>query len=544
MNIVHEAARPTSRSARGVTLLEALIALAVLAFGMLTFVALQAQLRMNADVSKQRSEAVRIAQEDIENFRSYGKLTSAADATRTGSLFSYEEVATATGQKASLTAVGQATNAVYTLTRTVTASTVADMKDVVVTVSWTDRSGTAQSVTLRTRIAESDPALAASLAIAPDGSPVRNALDRDIQVPLPAKNLGDGTSVIKPSSGSTIAYIFNNDTGLVTRRCESASNASVATNQFTTSTLASAGCTDIADGAYLVSGFVRFSTGNTPDEENANDVSPAGSSGSGGITVRMDLNGDVPPSGAVGAAALRGASGWPAITNGTSTMSPTGSYPALPECGAEALQTVIYDTPLSPPVTQVNDGITETFTETTVVAIIPQSLTIADTAEAKSAMAPFLGIPVAEASTRILNPSAPASPERYVGYACLVYPMATTTPRWYTGRVAIWPAGFTLGTSTSSEFKVCRYSSDYDLDGFVLSPSSAGSDVTAIDNTDHPYAYMQAAESLSNQNFLIIRARRTTGGGQAINCPTDASVEVDGRGGENYTDTGTVLHQP
>jgi hypothetical protein len=122
--------------------------------------------------------------------------------------------------------------------------------------------------------------------------------------------------------------------------------------------------------------------------------------------------------------------------------------------------------------------------------------------------------------------------------------MATTTPRWYTGRVAIWPTGFTLGTAASDQYKVCRYSSDYDLDGFVLSPNSSGSDVTAIDNTDHPYAYMQAAESLSNQNFLIIRARRTTGGGAAINCPTDAAVEVDGRGGENYTDTGTVLHQP
>ena len=51
-----------SRS-QGVSLFEALVALAVMAFGILGIVGLQMSLRQNADVSKQRAEAVRIALE-------------------------------------------------------------------------------------------------------------------------------------------------------------------------------------------------------------------------------------------------------------------------------------------------------------------------------------------------------------------------------------------------------------------------------------------------------------------------------------------------
>ena len=532
---------------RGATLLEALIALLVLAFGMLSFVALQAQLRQSSDGSKQRSEAVRIAQEDLENFRAYGKLTSAADATRTGAILSYEEVATATAAKTVLaSSVVATTNASYAVTRTVTPSTLAKMKDIITTVSWADRKGVSQQVALRTTISESDPALSATLAIAPNGSPVRNALNRDIQVPIPAKNLGDGTSVIKPTSGGSLAYIFNNDSGLITRRCTAASGSTTA--QLTTTTLASAGCTDIANGGgYLVSGFIRFSTGNTPDATNPNDLSPAPSPsvGSGGITARMDLNGDTPPAGTKGAASLRGSAGWSTVLNGISTMSPASSYPNLPECAAEALQTVVYTTPLSPPITQVNNGVTQSFSSTTVVAIIPQFIVIANTAASKTEMAPFLGIAAADAQTKILNPQAPSTPERYVGYTCLVYPQITTTPRMFTGRVVLWPTGFTFSTAPGTgNYKVCRYSADYNLNGYVLKPPASTADVTDIDNPEHPYTYMSASRSLSNQNFLIIKARKSTGGNPLIACPTDAAVEVDGTGGENYTDGTTALHQP
>src|SRR3990167_8768909 len=56
---------------RGVSLVEALIALAVMAFGMLAVVGVQSTMRLNSDLSKQRTEATRIASEEIERLRSF-----------------------------------------------------------------------------------------------------------------------------------------------------------------------------------------------------------------------------------------------------------------------------------------------------------------------------------------------------------------------------------------------------------------------------------------------------------------------------------------
>ena len=66
---------------RGVSLIEALVALAIMAFGMLGIVGMQSSLRTNADISKQRSEAVRIAQEVIEQRRAFWVLAAAAGVT-------------------------------------------------------------------------------------------------------------------------------------------------------------------------------------------------------------------------------------------------------------------------------------------------------------------------------------------------------------------------------------------------------------------------------------------------------------------------------
>ncbi len=59
------------RAQRGVSLVEAIVAMAVMAFGMMAIVGLQTTLRANSDVAKQRSEAVRIAEEAIETARAF-----------------------------------------------------------------------------------------------------------------------------------------------------------------------------------------------------------------------------------------------------------------------------------------------------------------------------------------------------------------------------------------------------------------------------------------------------------------------------------------
>jgi hypothetical protein len=353
-----------------------------------------------------------------------------------------------------------------------------------------------------------------------------------------AQNIGGGQSAYMPVAGGSIAYVFNNDTGMVASRCTGLSGV---TASLTAASLAGR-CTTIAGGAYLVSGFIRFSLDNAPDATSPNDIAPAGATASdGGVTMRVDVDRTSPPSGAQGTLTQLTAAYWPAITNGTGVSIGSGSpaYTA-PECFAQALQNVRYTKPVS--YSQTNNGNTTTVTTLSVVAAIPQTVT----SIAPASVAPWVGVAAGDATTQIVNPV--ATGERYVTYSCLMYPVdldnSATTSAAYTARVAIWPtdtAVWALGT-TAGSYKVCRYSADYDRDGGVRTVS--GSNVISIDNEEHTYAYLNAQRSLGNQNYLIVRARRTTGGGQPITCPTDAAVEVNGQGGENYTDESTVTHQP
>ena len=64
---------------RGISLIEAMVAVDVMAFGMLAVVGLQVTLRTNGDVSKQRAEAVRIAQQSIEDWRGISGIEANAD---------------------------------------------------------------------------------------------------------------------------------------------------------------------------------------------------------------------------------------------------------------------------------------------------------------------------------------------------------------------------------------------------------------------------------------------------------------------------------
>ena len=59
---------------RGFTLVESLIAFLVLSLGMLAVVRLQPELRQHAELARQRSEATRLAQLDIEGLRGFLQL--------------------------------------------------------------------------------------------------------------------------------------------------------------------------------------------------------------------------------------------------------------------------------------------------------------------------------------------------------------------------------------------------------------------------------------------------------------------------------------
>ncbi|HPO19087.1 MAG TPA: hypothetical protein PLO07_07820, partial [Rubrivivax sp.] len=77
--------------ARGMSLVEAIVAMAVMAFGMIAIVGLQSSLRQNSEIAKQRSEAVRIAEEAIEQWRAFSIM-----GTTSGASFGYGSIQTPT----------------------------------------------------------------------------------------------------------------------------------------------------------------------------------------------------------------------------------------------------------------------------------------------------------------------------------------------------------------------------------------------------------------------------------------------------------------
>ncbi len=494
---------------RGVTLLEALIALLIVALGLLAFTGLQARMRINSDIAKQRSEAVRIAQENMENLRAYGTLSGD---TSIANNFSYDAgiVNNAAAKAVLASSVSTATNTTYTVTQSVTASTSPGLKDLRVAVAWTDRENNPQQVVLRSVIGRSDPRLAAALSIPPNGSPVKDPLGRDVRVPIPSRDLGDGTSVFKPNASGTLAFVFSNDTGEITRRCQGSSLGSITTAQMTATDLTSGICESVT--GYLLSGYVRYSLANNPDASSPNDE-PVDN---GNLQVRLDLDSSNPPAGAVGTQAQLTAAYWPTLGQTVNHSD----YPRSPDCVTQNSITVRFTTPVN--YSQVNNGQTQTVTSSQVFAIVP-----AGTPITAAGIAPHVNLD----PTAVQNPTDLG--ERYVAYTCVVYPRDFGGRIAWTGRSLVVPStNWSIGTG-NSQYKVCRYSEDYNLNGYVWTVS--GTNVAKIDNSEHPYAYLQASTGLNNQNFLIVRGNRS--------CPTDGPFEVDGRGGENYTNETTVIHQ-
>ena len=82
--------QPRRSGTRGFTLLEALIALLVLSFGMLAIAGFQATLSRNSDLAKQRTEALRLAQQKMERLRAFGQVAT-DPTTGAGHKFNYTD---------------------------------------------------------------------------------------------------------------------------------------------------------------------------------------------------------------------------------------------------------------------------------------------------------------------------------------------------------------------------------------------------------------------------------------------------------------------
>ncbi len=250
------------RNQRGISLPEALIAMLVLSLGMLAVSRMQTQLRLGSDTARQRAEAVRIGQEDIEEMRAFLALAASGTArSHTGITSAIFDANMSTGHASSTR---------YTVSRQIEAADALAAKTVAVTVSWVDRAGDAQKIALNSIIAAHDPAYSGALGTSPLGTHAHGAAARSSHPPQNVRDLGNGSSLFKPTAAGLIAYVFDNASGRVTARC-SEIDLLTATSQLGPAQLRN--CVSI--NGQMLSGSVRFSQASPPDAARGNDSAPA-----------------------------------------------------------------------------------------------------------------------------------------------------------------------------------------------------------------------------------------------------------------------------
>ncbi|SFC10950.1 type IV pilus modification protein PilV [Polaromonas sp. OV174] len=240
------------RGQLGFTIIEALIALVIMGFGILSLAGMQAALSRNADDAKQRTEAVRLAQEKIESFRSYSGIASTVvgQATTSTTALNWNALA-ASGTDPSIT-----TNAVYGRTWTMNGSSADPMRGLTVNVAWTNRAGEPQTVSLSSVLSKTDPADSGFLGFPlPLNTNLKRPKNRNLDIPIPAIDLGNGKSAVK--FGTTGQYVvFGNISGDVVKICTPTLNGATA-NIDIIAALTDSGtsnCTDIT--GFIVAGYV------------------------------------------------------------------------------------------------------------------------------------------------------------------------------------------------------------------------------------------------------------------------------------------------
>lgn len=236
---------------RGVSLVEALVALLVMSFGMVALVGILSSLRRAEDLARQLGEAQRIAQSEIVRLRTFSVIDRPPAAASGVVAFSDLAVGTTVVR----TETPADSNVTYTVTRTSAwSATTPNLAEVRVSVAWTDRVGDAQTLALDTLIAAVDPLFSGSLAVPQPVGITRQPANRSPEIPVGAKDLGDRSSAYKPSPGGGTAWVFDNQTGLITKSCSVGTG--IATSAITSGDLTS--CSSVSNG-YFVSGTIRFS---------------------------------------------------------------------------------------------------------------------------------------------------------------------------------------------------------------------------------------------------------------------------------------------
>ncbi len=240
------ASTPTQQT--GVSLLEALFSLLVLSVGVAATGHVHRHLETHADIARQRSEAVRLAQEDLEAARLFG--SPAASDVR-----SVQDSA------------ALRLNTTFELTRQIDASDTgaAPFRSATVAVVWRARDGSTQQTVLASALTDQDPAFSGALTLV--ASAQAGAAGRSSAIPPGVHIVDDRRSAFKPTPGATVAFVVDNASARVVEQCTDVP-ADVRSADLGAEHLTH--CAEFK--ALLLSGVVRFSGSNPPDALAANDT--------------------------------------------------------------------------------------------------------------------------------------------------------------------------------------------------------------------------------------------------------------------------------
>jgi len=240
----------------GFSILEALVAVVIMGFGILSLAGMQASMSRNADAARQRTEAVRLAQEKIEAFRSYTGISSTlvGQGTTSGTALNWSALVNGTESLDSNT-----TNARYTRTWTLGGSPADPMRGLTVEVGWTDRAGEAQTVSLSSVLSKTDPKDSGFLGFPlPLNTTLKLPKNRNLDIPIPAIDLGNGESAVKFGIGGQY-ILFGNTSGDVVKTCTPILNGITANANIiaalTSANLGISNCIQI--NGYIVAGYIK-----------------------------------------------------------------------------------------------------------------------------------------------------------------------------------------------------------------------------------------------------------------------------------------------
>ncbi len=260
--------KPSQQRRQGASLIEALVAMLVMAFGLMAVTTIQSRLRHSGDSAKQRTEATRLAQAELQRLRSFAALTREPSTPSTATV--YAEFA---DQRYETNGISTR----YSVERRVRPLAQAGL-ELQLRLSWRDRtlddSDTALSLTWLTAVAAADPKLLVAAQLAPDaGVPARRSMNRHPAIPVSAHRLDAERSVLKPQESGDQAWLLDNRSGEVLQICRVRAN-------LRTADIRSVDLNDcrsrMANGSVLLSGNVRFALGLQPNPELANDAVLAG----------------------------------------------------------------------------------------------------------------------------------------------------------------------------------------------------------------------------------------------------------------------------